>query len=236
MAITVSNLLAYVELKTQAGTGTLNTTTTGLLFLNEALLDFRSELIKRGIDGAQLQESYVATVTVPAATNGSTFAWPDDMYFLKTISVNMNDTTANGYIQARAVDVANTPDQTSFEWLRNNQPAWSPLFDNRGDTFEIFPSFANASNLSNAIRILYYLTPTPYTSTSDNLTYPDTLDWYILAIKVAVVYYESLNKFDEAGIWNQRYIDRLNKLITTQAPGSKQPIQSQGLVMDGWNY
>ncbi len=236
MATTVSTLLGYVEIKTQAGTGTLNNATTGLLFLNEALLDFRSELIKRGIDGAQLQESYIATVTPPAANEGSTFAWPSDMYFLKTVSVNMTDGMPNGYVQARVMDVANTPDQTSFEWLRNNQSAGQPLVDNRGDTFEVFPSFANATNLSNAIRILYYLTPTPYTSTADNLTYPDTLDWYILAIKVAAVYYESLNKFDEAEIWNNRYIARLNKLITTQGQDSKQPIELQGLIMTGWNF
>lgn len=236
MAITVSTLLGYVELKTQAGSGVLNNSSTGLLFLNEALLDFRSELIKRGIDGAQLQESYVPTVSPPVSGNGSTFAWPADMYFLKTVSINMSDSTQNGYVQARIMDVSNTPDQTSFEWLRNNQPATLPLVDNRGDTFEVFPSFANATNLSNAIRILYYLTPSPYASTSDNLTYPDTLDWYILAIKVAEVYYESLNKFDEAAVWNKRYIDRLNKLITTQAQDSKQPIQLEGLQITGWEF
>src|SRR6185369_7720801 len=108
MATTVSTLLNYVEKKTQAGAGTLNNATDGLLFLNEALLDFRSELIKRGIDGAQLQESYVASVSPPVSGNGSTFAWPDDMYFLKTVSVNMTSGAPNDYVQARIMDVSNT--------------------------------------------------------------------------------------------------------------------------------
>lgn len=236
MATTVSQLLTYVELKTQAGTGNLNNALSGLLFLNEALLDFRSELIKRGIDGAQLQESYVPSITPPVSGNGSTFAWPVDMYFLKTVSVNMTSGAPNDYVQARIMDVSNTPDRTSFEWLRNNQPANAPLIDNRGDTFEVFPSFANATNLANAIRILYYLTPTPYSTTADNLTYPDTLDWYILAIKVAEVYYESLNKFEEAAVWEQRYQTRLNKLVTTQAQDSKQPVEPSGLQLTGWNF
>ncbi len=235
MSTTVSTLLAYVEQKTQAGTGTLNGAN-GISFLNEALLDFRGELIKRGIDAAQTQESYVATVSTVTLPTGSTFAWPTDMFFLKTISVNFTDTTANNYIQAQQVDVSNVPGNGTFEWLRANQPTAQPLFDDRGDTFEIFPAFQTGMNLTNAIRIFYFLTPTPYASTSDTLSYPDSLDWYILAIKVASLYYESLNKFEEAAYWRKLYEARVAKVETTLAQGSQQPLEAQGLALTGFEY
>lgn len=235
MAITTGTLLAYVEQKTQAGTGTLNSAN-GISFLNEALLDFRSELIKRGVDASGTQEAYVNTVTPPSSGNGSTFSYPSDMYFLKTITVNMTDSNPQNYVRANIVDVSNTQEGQSFEWLRANQPSNIPLFDDRGDTYEIFPSFTSSMNLVNAIRIFYYLTPTPYITTSDNLTYPDTLDWYCLALKVASIYYESLNKFEEADVWQARYDKRLAKLITTEAQGSQQPIQPGQLGLTGFEF
>lgn len=232
---TVSTLLSYVEQKTQAGTGNLNGAN-GISFLNEALLDFRSELIKRGIDAAQTQESYVATVSVPTYPNTSTFAYPSDMYFLKTIEVNMAGGTQQDYKVAKQVDVSNLPAGTSMDWLRVNQPTSQPLFDDRGDTYEIFPTFTGAMNLTNAIKIIYYLTPTTYTATSDALVYPDSLNWYLLARKVAALYYESLNKFQEADIWEKKYRDGLDSIETTLAQGSQQPIQPEGLHLTGWEY
>lgn len=235
MAITLNTAINYIRQKVQ-------TDSTGLpdadaiAFWNEALLNYRSELIKRGVDAAQLQESYVPTVSSPASGNGSTFSYPSDMYFLKTIEVNMTDTNVNNYRTATQLDVANTPSQVSFSWLRNNQPASQPLFDDRGDTYEIFPSFANATNLTNAIRIIYYLQPTLYTATSDNLVYPDSLNWYILAEKTSALYYESLNKFDEAEYWNNKYAADLEKQTVTLAQGSKQPIQPTGLQITGWEF
>jgi hypothetical protein len=230
MATTVSTLLAYCEQKTQAGTGNLNRAD-GISFLNEAMLDFRTELIKRGVDAAQTQESYVASVTPPSSGNGSTFAYPSDMYLLKTISVTYDGLN---YIQAQQIDVANTPNQNSFEWLRLNQDQSMPLFDDRGDTYEIFPAFQGTP--SNPIRIFYYLQPTPYSSTSDTLNYPDNLDWYLLAGKVAALYYESLNKFNESEVWTAKYLKRVEKMVETLAQGSQQPLQSTPLQITGWEF
>lgn len=241
MATTTGTLLAYVETKTQAGAGTLNNTTTGIPMLNEALLDFRSEMIKRGVAASQLQEAYVASVSAPVAPAGSTFAYPSDMYFLKTIEVNMTTGVQQDYVQAQIVSVSNSPDQSSFDWMRVNQDINHPMFADMGDTYEIFPSFNHATNFTNAIKIIYYLTPTPYVTTGDNLSYPDSLNWYILAKKVASIYYESLNKFNEAADWNKKYTDALNSLNTTLSEGSQQPIEPSGLTgsqtgMAGWAY
>ena len=91
-------------------------------------------------------------------------------------------------------------------------------------------------NLTNAIRISYYLNPTPYTSTSDTLVYPDSLDWYILATRVCSLYYESLNKFAEADYWRGLYVNKMASLNTTLGRGSEQPIQPTGLTDTGWSY
>lgn len=231
----VSDLLSYAETKTQAGTGTLNSSL-GLGYLNEALIDYTSELIKRGVDASQIQEAYVASVSIPAAGNGSTFAYPSDMFALKTIEINMTDSNSNNYLLAQQVDISNIPGNASFSQLRVNQPSSAPLFDDRGDTYEIFPSFAVGSNTANAIRLFYYLAPTPYTATSDALAYPVTLDWYALALRVASIYFQALQKFAEADFWEGKYMARLEKMVTTLARGSQQPIEPTGLQMTGWNY
>lgn len=237
--MTTGTLLSYVETKTQAPAGTLNSAT-GISFLNEAMIDLRSELIKKGIDAAQTQESYIATVTVPTYPTPSTFAYPSDMYVLKTIEVNMTDTTQQNYLVAQQVDQANLPSslnqQTSFDFIRVNQPTNQPLFADNGDTFEIFPTFTTGMNLTNAIKIIYYLQPIPYTTTSDNLAYPDLLDVYILAERVAALYYESLNKFSEAAYWMEKSNSRLSRVGVSLARGSQQPIQPQGLGITGWEF
>lgn len=235
MSITTGTLLTYVENKTQAGTGTLNVATPGIDFLNEAMLDLRSELIKRGIDAAQIQESY-ASATTPVSGQGSTFAFPTDLFRLKTIEVNMTDTSQNNYLQAQPVEMSNTPGMTSYDFLRKNQSVTQPLFDNHGDTFEIYPSFASSMNLTNAMKIVYFLTPTLYTTTSDTLAYPDSLHWYILADKVSAIYYQSLSKFGEAESFDKEYIKKLNNLVEAIAPASQQPISAQGLPLTGFEY
>lgn len=233
--MTTGTLLDYAETKTQTPSGTLNSTL-GIGFLNEAMLDLRSELIKKNIDAAQTQESYIASITPPTYPNTSTFAYPSDMYILKTIEVNMTTGIQQDYLVAQQVDAANLPNNTSGDYIRVNQPTNAPLFDDRGDTFEVFPTFRAGMNLTNAIKIIYYLTPTPYTSTSDTLAYPDSLDVYILAERVASIYYQSLNKFNEAEYWMQSSNKRLSKLGGSLEKGSQQPLQVQKLRITGFEF
>ena len=236
MSTQLSSVLTYCEQKTLTSSGTLNNNTNGLSFSNDALLDFRTELIKHGIDGVGLVEAYVPSVSAATPPTASIFAFPSDMYFLKTIEVNMTDTTQENYIQAQQVDVSNTNNQVSFDWLRVNQPIEAPLFDSRGDTYEIFPSFLPSFNLTNPIKIIYFQQPTPYASTSAVLSYPETLDQYILSDKIVSLYYESLNKFDEAELWDKKYKARVQKLINTIGRGTQQESPSNGIYDTGWNY
>lgn len=235
MSVTVETVLTYSRQKVQTDINGLPDAN-GILFLNEALIDFRAELISRGVDAAQTQESYVPSVTVPTPPNGSTFAYPPDMFFLKTIEVNFINTAQSSYVQAQQVEVSNTPGQISYDWLRANQPTSAPLIDDRGDTYEIFPAFTASMNLVNPIRIIYFLTPSPYVTTADTLNYPDTLDYYLLGNRVASLYYQSLNKFDEANYWEGQYKRRVDRLIATLDKGMQQDSPTQQLPLTGREF
>lgn len=198
-------------------------------FYNDALQTMTRDLINRGIDAAQTQEAYTDLSTnVP-----NTYAWPLDMYALKTIEVNWQDQTAQNYIQATAMDVANIQSQ-SFSWLRANQSQTNPLFDNRGDTFEIFPTPAVGNG--QGIRIFYYLTPTEAVSVGEAIVYPQTLDYRALSAKMAALYYKTQNDTNMAAVYEQEYGQRVDKIIKILAPGTQQPISPKPLAIAGWNF
>lgn len=201
----------------------------GLGFYNDALQAMTRDLINRGIDAAQTQEAYTDINT----NNPNTYAWPSDMYNLKTIEVNYQDNIAQNYLQALPVDVANIQ-QMSFSWLRQNQPQSQPLFDNRGDTFEIFPTPTVAN--SQGIRIFYYLTPTEATNVGAPIQYPQTLDYRALSAKIASMYYKSQGDTIQAQIYDQEYATRVDKIIKILAPGTQQPITPTPLQISGWRY
>lgn len=229
-----SVLAAIIYAQELAQTDSLNIgSTLGLALYNDALQDMTRDLIYRGIDAAQTQESYT-DLTVPSVTGyPATYAWPSDMYMLKTIEVNFSDNNAQNYAQATPVDVANIQ-RESFSWLRLNQDASHPLFDNRGDTFEIFPS-PQTSN-SQGIRIFYFKTPTEATDVGQAINYPQTLDYRALSAKMASMYYKTQNDTAMAQVYDADYRERLNKIVNILAPASQQPIQPKKLAITGWSY
>lgn len=228
MATSVLSAIQYAQQLAQTdalGIGSV----AGLGFYSDALQTFHRDLINRGIDASQTQESYADLTTV----SPNTYAWPDKMYALKTIEVNYQDQTEQNYLQAVPLDVANIQG-VSFSWLRANQMQQNPLFDNRGDTFEIFPTpqVPNAQG----IRIFYYLTPTEPADVGQPIQYPATLDYRALSCKIAALYYKSQNDTDMAQVYDNEYVERVNKIIKILAPGTQQPIQPTPLQISGWKY
>lgn len=201
----------------------------GLSLANDALQTWTRDMLNKGLDAAQTQESYTDITT----NSPNTYAWPADMYALKTIEVNWQDNTQQNYLPAQVVDVANIQNQ-SFSWLRANQTQQQPLFDNRGDTFEIFPTpqIVNAQG----IRIFYYLTPTEYTDVGQAILYPQLLDYRTLSCKMASLYYKTQNDTEMAAVYEQEYKERIDKIIKVVAPGTQQPISPTPLMISGWNY
>lgn len=202
-----------------------------IIFANEALEDFHRKLVTAGVDASQLQESYQ-----DGAAGTGTYLYPTDMLFLKAIMLNYANTTADQYITAQQVDVSNLPMGQSFGWLRSNANANSPLFDDRGDWFEIFPTPTAANNVSQMMRIFYYLKPTQYTATGNTVSYPENLDQAILGWRIASNYLYSLADPEKGELFNQKYEQKVRDYIATLSRGVQQPIQVTGLPMTGFEF
>lgn len=224
----VLDCITYAQQLAQTDSNGIGSTL-GIAFYNDSLQTMTRDMVNRNIDAAQTQEAYADLST----SSPNTYAWPTDMFSLKTIEVNWQDTTQQNYLQAQALDVANIQG-VSFSYLRANQSQQSPLFDNRGDTFEIFPTplVGNAQG----VRIFYYLTPTEATTVSTTVQYPQTLDYRALSCKMAALYYKSQNDVNMAAVYEKEYIERVDKIIRILAPGTQQPIQPTPLQISGWNY
>ncbi len=217
---TAQNIITYARQLSQTDSNGL-TDTLGLAFSSDALQNFTRSLVERNINAAQIVEAY--------ATTSSTFAWPSDMWSLKTIETNYVDTSANNFLQAQELEIANAQNQ-SFDWVRANQPTTFPLFGNHGDTGEIFP------NQAATVKIFYFQIPTEYATTSDPLTYPVTLDFRCLGARVAALYKSSLGDFNAAAGFNTEYQKRLDDIIRILAPASQQPIKAEPLHISGFQF
>lgn len=225
---TVNDVVTYARQLAQTDSNGI-TDTLGLAFSNDALQNITREMFKRDIDAAQVQEAYTNLTT----NNPNTYAWPTDMFALKTIEVNTTSTNQQDYLQARSIEVANIQ-YSSFDWLRVNQSSAQPLFDNRGDTFEIFPIPGAA--VTRGIKIIYFLQPTEFTSGSDTINYPQSLDYRCLSARVACLYAKTQNNLPLAQIMEKEYQDRLQDIIRILAPASQQPIQPERLQITGWQF
>lgn len=225
---TVATLLNYARAQAQTDSNGL-TDANGIIFANEALLDFHRSLIDKGVDASQLQEAYA---TLTAATG--TYLYPTDMFFLKAIEVNYTDQTAGNYMVAHQVDASNLPGNTSFSWLRSNASQQDPSFDDRGDWFEVFPTPTTTN--AQGIRIIYFLKPTEYVATSDTISYPVSLDYRAIGWRVAANYKRSLLDFPTAQAFDAEYQKHLDQLTGTLARGSQQPIQATTIQDTGWQY
>jgi hypothetical protein len=228
MATSVLSAITYTQQLAQTDSGNIGSVL-GLALYNDALQTMTRDMINRGLDAAQTKEAYTDLSTA----SPNTYAWPTDMYALKTIEVNWSDNTAQNYLQATPVDVANIQNQ-SFSWLRANQDQQQPLFDNRGDTFEIFPTPTTAN--AQGIRIFYFLTPTEALDVGTAIQYPQTLDYRALSCLMAARYYKSQNDTAMAQVYEAEYNTRIGKIINILAPSSQQPITPQPLNINGWQY
>ncbi len=227
---TLANVGAFARAQTQTDVNGL-TDNNLIIFANEALVDFHRRLVDHSVDASQLQESYTSGVA-----NQGTYLYPTDMLFLKAIEVNYGNTDPASYITADQVDVSNLAGQNSFSYLRANASTQNPQFDDRGDWFEIFPTPTAANNLTNLIRIFYFLKPTEYTSTSDTIAYPESQDIRILGWRIAAMYYYSILKIQEGDAFNLKYEERVKQYCATLSRGAQQPIQATPLQISGYEF
>jgi hypothetical protein len=226
---TLLNAITYARQLAQTDSNGISDTL-GIAFGNDALQNITRSLLERDINAAQTAESYATVYSTD--TPPGRFAWPSDMFALKTISVNYSDTTQSNYIQADKADPANIQGDLSWDYLRVNQSPLAPLFNNMGDTGEILPTPVSSAS----IRIFYFETPTEYTATSDTILYPVSLDYRCMGARIAALYATSQGQLDMAETMNREYTKRLEDIIRILAPQSQQPIKPQKLLLTGWNY
>lgn len=226
---TVVSVIGYAQQLAQTDVNGISSVL-GLAFYNDALQDMTRDLIERGIDAAQTQESYT-TISSSDPVPGR-FAWPSSMFALKTIEVDYTNTGGQNYLQAGKVDVSNLQGQTSWDYLRLNQPTTDPIFTNHGDTGEVFPTPVGSA----LVRIYSYLTPTEATTVSDTVAYPQTLDFRMLSAKMTSMYHKSQENPQMAQVFEDDYQRRLNKVKNILAPQSKQPTKPESLHISGWDF
>lgn len=228
----LSTILEFARAQVQTDSNGLSDVN-GIIYANEALQDFHRRLVASGVDASQLQESY------RDGTSGTgTYLYPTDMMFLKTIEVNYSDTNPSNYVLAQQVDVSNLPNGQSFSWLRANANKSTPLFDDHGDWFEIFPTPTSANNISQIMRIIYYLQPTEYTAISDTISYPESLDTTILGWRIAANYLYSLGsqRIADGDKFMARYEERVKQYIGTLARGVQTPLQATPIQWNGFEF
>lgn len=229
----LSQVLTYSRVQAQTDSNGL-TDTNGIIWGNEALNDFHRRQVAKGVDASQLQESYR-----DGAAGVGTYLYPTNMLFLKTIELNYTDTNPNNYQQAQQVDISNLQGQSSFSWLRGNASIMTPQFDDHGDWFEIFPTPVAANNISQLIRIFYFLQPTQYITTGDTVAYPESLDASILGWRIAASYLYSLKdaaSLAQADKFMVNYENRVTQYIATLSRGVQQPIQASPLSITGYEF
>ncbi len=226
---TVADAITYARQKGQTDSNGISDTI-GLSWANSGLIDITREYIKRNIDASQIAES---SATIASTDNPpGRFAWPGDMFMLKTISVNYQDSNPLNFRQMSKVDVSNLQGSQSVDTLRLNQSTTDPQFTNHGDTGEAFPTPLGSAIL----KIFYYLAPTEYPSVGSTLTYPISLDYRVLGDKILEAYYQSLENFAVADAWGTQAVKKINDAINILGPQSQQPIEPQRLQVTGFEF
>jgi len=230
--MTLSTPIAFARAQAQTDSNGL-TDANAIIFANEALEDFHRRLVTAGVDASQIQEAYR-----DGEVDTGTYLYPTDMLFLKAIELNYTNTNAQDYKVASQVDVSNLP-SGGFGYLRKNAESGSPLFDDRGDWYEIFPTPTSAHNVSQLIRLFYFLKPTQYSATSDTVAYPENLDQTILGWRIASSYLYSLGdsiNLLRGDAFNAKYEERVKQYIATLSRGVQSPIQATPIQIDGFEF
>ncbi len=228
---TIATVLAFARAQAQTDSNGL-TDANGIIFANEALLDFRRKLLNKNVDAAQIQEAYR-----DASAGQGTYLYPTtpQFWFIKAIELNLTSINDNDYKTATQVDVSNIPGGASFSWLRKNADRNNPLFDDHGDWYEIFPTPLATDNLVNAIRLIGYIQPPEYSATTDTVSYPESLDYRILGTRIAADYKDSL-EMGSGDALNAKYEQKVQEFATTLARGTQQPLQAVPIQLTGWQF
>jgi len=208
-------------------------------YSNEVLLRFRRKLIERGIDAAPIQEANKDMVD-----GVGTYLYPSDMFLPKELEVNFTSTPSddNLFVPTDRLEEANLPQGVTMGWLRKNQPTRKPLVDYQGDFFEILPTpsasfWGGTSGSRNplAIRLFYYLQPVLFTAVTDNLSYPETLDYFMFARMLKNVYLNTIGKLSDADLESLFNIEA-DQMVRLIRGGGQSQIKAKNVSLTGHEF
>lgn len=232
--MTVASILAFARAQVQTDSNGLSDAN-GIIFANEALQDFHRRLVDKNVDASQLTEASITGVA-----NVGVYSYPSNpsILSLKTMELNYADTIAANYKIASQVDVSNLPGNDSYSNLRANANPNFPQYDDRGNSFEIFPTPTSANNLTGLIQLFYYAQPSVYSATSDAVQYPEILDPTILGWRIAANYLYSLGtqRIPDGDKFMARYEERVKQYISTLSRGGQNQIRSIPLQITGFEF
>lgn len=209
-----------------------------IAYATDALYISRKEFAKYGVDAGEIAEVYftpTAGVGVYNYPDGSNPAIPP-MYLLKAIEVNFNNVNQSNYLPAKKLDVSNTPAGYSFDYLRINQSVLNPLYDDHGNWFEIFPTPQSNDNLTNAIKLIYFIQPVAFTAMTNGIGYPESNDPNILGYGIAANYLRSIFKFDEADKLEAKMLQKISTTVQTLGTGGQMPTSPASIPWSGAEF
>lgn len=224
----LSSVLSFARAQLQTNSSGL-TDDNGIIFANEALQDFHRRLVQKNVDASQLTETSIVT-----STGINNYPSNPSLLALKAIEANYVDTSNNNFTVAQQVDVANLPGNFSFSYLRSNTNPVTPLFDDRGNSFEVFPTPTS----SIMIRMFYFAQPSIYTSSVASVNYPENLDITILGWRIAANYLYSLgtSRIPDGDKYMARYEERVKQYIDTLSRGVQTPQKTVPIQITGWQF
>lgn len=205
-------------------------------FANDALYDERKAFIKNGVDAGQIQEVYFTPTAGVGTYNYPTAPANPPFFLLKAIEVNFNNTAQNNYLPAVKLDISNLPQGYSWDYFRVNQSAQLPRYNDHGNWFEIFPTPQANMNLTNAIKIVYFIQPTSYVATTDGLAFPESTDPRILGYGIAATYLRSIFKFDQADKFSAQMLSKIADTVPTFGTGGQTPVSPEAIPWTGAEF
>jgi hypothetical protein len=217
------------------------TGTDAITLANEAQFGVIADLIKKGINAAQLQESYE-----DASDLVGRYLWPSDLWLPKEVMVNYIDSTQGNYREVDIMDAGNLPDGTSIQQIRANQSKADPVIMNNGDWFEVFPApnnSVNKDNLTQFFRIIYFLAPVKFVSAAGDGTdvavpYPLSLSPWLLAYRMAWI--QALRGNEEmktrADGYEKNYLTTLDTIEAIIRKPTQKPLVATGIVITGREF
>lgn len=212
-----------------------------LNYANSRLHDFHKRVLAKREDlFVQEYERDITSVELDTGSSPGKFLLPSDNYLMKDLQVNLVDpTNASLWYDAEQVDVSNLPQNTTWEWLKVNQPVSSPLYDYRGDWFEIAPTptaaMITSPPLVDALRLFGLLQPTEFVATTDVIPYPFSLDSDAFAHGIAADYLHNARDPD----WEKMeslFQSDVQGVIDGIGSGAQTPVKPQGIPWSGWEF